>query len=372
MKLLRLCKQHIRLNHPLPWNVHAEPGHLLLSKGFVLSSQAQIDALLARGMYVDQDEYEQSPRPAAPEANAKIDPFTLWSNILRQVALVLHHPDHPGFAAEIRQLSGTIQKAMQDDIEVGSFEVLHEHTVGYAVMHSLQTAFVACLVAERFGWSEAERHTLLQAALTMNIGMLNLQNTLAQQPTPPTPDQRAQIDAHPRKGREMLEAAGVTDVDWLHTVEHHHVTQGGKPLPADRSTVSPLACMVHYADVYLAKMSPRATRPALAVNVAARELYVHAGGPDNPYVAAIIKEMGIYPPGSYVKLANGDTAVVTRKGPTANAPQVHSLISADGWVFPDAKQRDTSKSEYKVVAAVPRDNVLLRLNRPRLFGYATA
>ena len=130
--------------------------------------------------------------------------------------------------------------------------------------------------------------------------------------------------------------------------------------------------MIHYADVYLAKMSPRATRPALAVNVAARDLYVHAGGADNPYVGAIIKEMGIFPPGSYVKLANGDTAVVTRKGPTANAPLVHSLISADGWVFPDAKLRDTTKGEYKVVAAVPRDNVLLRLNRQRLFGYATA
>ncbi|WP_306565137.1 HD-GYP domain-containing protein [Aquabacterium sp.] len=372
MKLLRLCTQHIRLNHPLPWNVRSEPGQLLLSKGFVLTSQAQIDALMARGMFVDQDEYEQHARQVAEEGFAKVDPFALWSNILRNVAQVLLHPDSPTFVTEIKLLSGTIQKAMNDELEVGSFEMLHDQPVGYAVMHSLQTAFVACLVAERFGWSEAERHTLLQASLTMNISMLNLQNVLAKQVTPPTPEQRGEIDAHPRKGRQMLEAAGVTDTDWLHTVEHHHVTQGGKPLPADRSALSPLACMIHYADVYLAKMSPRATRPALAVNVAARELYVHAGGPDNPYVAAIIKEMGIFPPGSYVKLANGDTGVVTRKGESASAPMVHSLISSDGWVFPDAKLRDTTKPEYKVVAAVPRDNVLLRLNRQRLFGYVAA
>lgn len=371
MKLLRLCAQHIRLNHPLPWNVRNEPGQLLLSKGFVLTSQAQIDSLLSRGMYVDADEYAQHARQSAEGAAPKIDPFTLWSNILKNVAQVLLHPSSPNFATDICQLSGTIQKAMKDDIEIGSFEMLHGQPVGYAVMHSLQTAFVACLVAERFGWSESERNTLMQAALTMNISMLNLQNVLAQQTTPPTPEQRAEIDAHPHKSREILEAAGITDQAWLQTVEQHHVTQGGKPLPKDRE-LNPLACMIHYADVYLAKMSPRATRPAMAVNVAARDLFVYAGGAENPYVAAIIKEMGIFPPGSYVKLANGDTAVVTRQGATANAPIVHSLISADGWVFPDAKPRDTTKGEFKVIAAVPRDNVMLSLNRHRLFGYAVA
>lgn len=212
MKLLRLCVQHIRLNHPLPWNVHNEPGQLLLSKGFVLTSQDQIDALLARGMYVDQDEYEQQARKAAEAVSvAKVDPFTLWSNILKTVAQVLLRPDSPTFVTEIGQVSGTIQKAMKDDIEIGSFEMLHGQPVGYAVMHSLQTAFVACLVAERFGWSESERHTLMQSALTMNISMLNLQNVLAKQATPPTPEQRAEIDAHPHKSRAMLEAAGVTD-----------------------------------------------------------------------------------------------------------------------------------------------------------------
>jgi hypothetical protein len=147
MKLLRLCTQHIRLNHPLPWNVHNEPGQLLLSKGFVLTSQDQIDALLARGMYVDQDEYEQQARKAAEAVSvAKVDPFTLWSNILKTVAQVLLRPDSPTFVTEIGQVSGTIQKAMKDDIEIGSFEMLHGQPVGYAVMHSLQTAFVACLV----------------------------------------------------------------------------------------------------------------------------------------------------------------------------------------------------------------------------------
>lgn len=79
--------------------------------------------------------------------------------------------------------------------------------------------------------------------------------------------------------------------------------------------------------------------------------------------------MGIFPPGSFVKLANGDTAIVLRRGESANTPQVQSLISADGWVFPDPHFRNTAKPEFKVVATVPRSNVMLHLDRKRLFGY---
>ena len=151
---------------------------------------------------------------------------------------------------------------------------------------------LASLAAERLGWSDSEKLALIRAALTMNIAMLDLQNTLATQTTPLTPAQRADIDSHPQRGRAMLEAAQVTCQDWLRTVEQHHVTVDGRDIPKDRTDISPLACMVHYTDVYLARISPRATRAAQAVNVAARDLFMKAGGADNPYAAAIIKDGG--------------------------------------------------------------------------------
>lgn len=368
MKLLRLCAHQISLNQPLPWNVRNEPGQLLLSQGFVLTSPEQIEQLLSRGMYVDADEYE-AHRNRQAVVPRRADPFSVWADILSRVSHVLRDPSHPQFVAGITKVSQDVQQAMQMDPEVGTFEMIYSATGGYATRHSLQTAFIAALVAERLGWSEAERLTLIRASLTMNVAMLELQNTLSQQTEPLSPAQRQQVNEHAGAGRQMLERAGVTDQDWLHTVEHHHVTDGGGPLPADRDSVSQLACVVHYADVYLAKMSGRASRPALAVNIAAREMYTRAGGAENPYVATIIKELGIYPPGSFVKLANGDTAVVLRRGASANAPEAHSLLSQDGWAFPDPRPRDTSKPEFKVVASVPRGNVMMRLNRHKLFGY---
>jgi HD-GYP domain-containing protein (c-di-GMP phosphodiesterase class II) len=369
MKLLRLCVQHIRLHEPLPWNVRTEAEHLLLGKGFVLTDQGQIDALLERGVYVDLDEYEEHQR-ALQQALARPNPFALWADIRKRASLLLRNPrGSPNFSQDLGQLSSLLHGAMKQDVCAGTFEIVSGDANGYSVFHAVQTAFVATLAAERFGWSSEQIATLIRAALTMNIAMLDLQNTLVQQKAPLTPQQRADIVAHPARGRAMLEAAGVTDTDWLNAVENHHVTRDGSELPLERGEACDLACLIHYADVYLAKLSARANRPSIAVNVAARDLFLRGGGNSNPFAAAIIKQMGIYPPGSFVKLANGDTAVVVRPGDTANTPFVHSLISADGWVYPDTKAVDTSAPTHKVVMAVPSSNVLVRINRNRLFDY---
>lgn len=301
------------------------------------------------------------------------DPFLLWSSIHKRTGMLLRqHKDNPRFAQDLSELAGVIHWAMQQDQEIGTFEMMHGETMGYAIAHSLQTAFVASLAAGRLGWSESDRLTLVRASLTMNIAMLDLQDALVRQPTPPTIRQRQEIDSHPQRGRDMLAAIGITDAELLHTVAHHHVTPGGHALPADRSHLSPLACLVHYADVYLAKLSPRATRGAIAINVAARELHTSAGGTSNPYVTAIVQEMGIYPPGTFVKLRNGDTAIVLRRGTTPETPLVSSLLRADGTPYLMTQGVDANDPDHKVVAALPRGLVMLTLNRRRLYEQAQA
>ena len=167
----------------------------------------------------------------------------------------------------------------------------------------------------------------------------------------------------------MLEAAGITDADWLDTIAHHHVTPGGHALPRQRRDLCPLACMIHYTDVYLAKLSPRATRAAIAVNGAAREFHVSAGGADNPFVTAILQEMGIFPPGTFVKLRNGETAIVLRRGATPDSPVVRSVMDCDAHALPAPLARDTTEPAFKVVAALPRGQVPLHLDRQMLFGH---
>jgi HD-GYP domain-containing protein (c-di-GMP phosphodiesterase class II) len=374
MTLLRLCLDQIKLHEPLPWSVRNEPGQLLLSKGYLITDQAQLDALVERGVFVDQDEFEaQQATQSRAQAPERVDPFALWKDINQRAhELLTTHAGNPQFRQDVASVSSDIQLAISTDVEAGMFEMVFNQPESYAVPHSVQTAFVACLASERFGWSPNERQTLTHAAMTMNIAVLALQNALSRQTTPLTPEQRTALVNHARDGREVLEKAGIDSPDWLQAVEQHHVTVNGKGLPQDRTGLSQLACMVHYADVYLAKISSRTSRQAMPPHMAARELYINADGANNPYVAAIIKEMGLYPPGACVMLANGDTALVVRRGEHAHTPQVYSLAGANGRPLREPVPHDTALAEFKVVGALPRDNISLMVDRSQLFGYATA
>jgi HD-GYP domain-containing protein (c-di-GMP phosphodiesterase class II) len=370
MKLLRLCAHEIELGHPLPWHVRNERGQLLLNKGFAITEVSQIESLLERGVYADADEYEQENERRQRERTSKFDPFKVWAGIHRKVGSILRSPSGcPQFANEVSSVSAEIQQASNQDVDVGKFEMVQADSPNYAVRHSLQTAFVAHLVAQRLGGSLAEQQSVISAALSMNIAMIELQNALVSQATPLTPEQRAFIKDHGRSGRTTLESLGVRDDTWLQAVEQHHVTEGGGPLPEKRAHLNEVACLIHYVDVYLAKLSTRANRPAMGTQTAAQQLFLGAGGATNPYAAAIVKEMGIYPPGTFVKLQSGETAVVIRAGESAHTPKVCSLHDAEGMRYGVPIPRDTTDPTYKVVAAVPRSNVLIKLDRSRLLGY---
>jgi HD-GYP domain-containing protein (c-di-GMP phosphodiesterase class II) len=365
MKLLQLCAGQIRLNQPLPWNVRTGPGELLLGKGQVLSSQRQLEALLERGMYVDEEEYERHRKHLEAAAAAE-DPFYIWTDLVHKLAPLLRQPQaNPDFQGQVRAIAEQLSQAIKRDADLGNFELRHMERVGYPVLHSLQTAFLCKLVSARLGLSNDETLSLLCASLTMNIAMLDLQQALCMQTHPLSEVQRTAIQTHAERSMHMLNDAGVSDAGWLEAVRRHHGARSeSEPSGHD------LAAIVQHADVYLAKLSSRQSRPAMPVHEAARSFFMQQGGAMNPIAAAIIKEMGIYPPGSYVKLANGETAVVVRRGESANTPQVFSLSNAQGIAFAEPVRRDTRNDRFRVLAPVSEGNVMVRFDRTRLFRSA--
>ena len=376
MKLFQLCTQQVQLNKPLPWGVRNEQGYLLLQKGYVIKDAEQLGSLLHKGVYVDIEDYEANHR-AEKIAEGKSNTFAMWSDInLRVASLLGQAAQHDNFDTGVNNASKDIHIAIAiaiaiaKDVEAGMFAMMSSDPDNYAIAHSIQTAFVASLAADHFGLSSDERSSLSNAALTSNIAMLTIQNLLYKQAGPLTDEQRNTIDAHPKDGRAMLEQSNVQDMHWLNAVEKHRVTTDGRGLPEDRRDLNDLACIIHYSDVYLAKVGARAYRPAIAPNKAARDLYVSSGGLHNPYVSAIIKEVGLYPPGTFVKLANGDTALVIRRGEHAHMPMAYSLISKSGTLYPESVPRNTALDTYKVLTSVSKSSVSTKIDCQKLYEIA--
>lgn len=352
----------LKAGSPLPWGVRDGTGKLLLARGHTLTDPRMVQALLERGMFVDAGEVRATGRGGKdPIAVPKQGFLGRWRGLLARLTTLLTSPQD-NFAQAMVEVVDVLLGMADRESDKMLFQILrHDHSrpLMYGLAHSLHTAGVCCLTARRMGWPEAQLRSLVSAALTMNISMLELQGRLAVQHTRPNTEQRNAINSHPARSVQMLRDAGVTDAVWLQAVEQHHETPDGKGYPAGLTEVSDTALMLHFVDVFTAKISARALRAPMLPNQAARDIFTQNNG--HPLAAVLVKEFGIYPPGCFVKLVSGETAVVVHRGENANTPQVFCLTNRNGDALNQPMRRDTSVKEHSVVAVVPESNMKVRV-----------
>lgn len=363
MKLLPLqdVAAQLKPGAPLPWGIRDADGKLLLARGHLVADAEMVRVLLERGMFVDAGEVGGTGSRSEPVPVQKEGFFGRWRLLYGRLGSILMSPaDNLGQV--IGELAGLLISLVDSDPDKMLFQILrHDQTrlQTYGVSHSLHTAAVCCLTARRMGWDEDQRRSLVGAALTMNVSMIALQGRLAMQATPPTPEQRAEIHSHPQRSVEMLQRGGVTDPLWLLAVAQHHETGDGYGYPMGIADTHEAARMLHYVDVFSAKISARASRPAMLPNMAARDIFTANHG--HPLAAALIKEFGIYPPGCFVKLLSGETALVTRRGSNANTPHVACLTNRNGDPLAQPIRRDTAHKDHAIISVTTESNVMVRI-----------
>lgn len=370
MQLLKLVQNQVRLNEPLPWNIRDAGGQLLLAKGFVLRDEQQLEALLERGMYVDVEEVKAAKRAAEQAAARAPTLFGQWERLLWRLDKLLRSiGTDPGFEIELDALSTDLLALIDRDPDVAIYLVVRQDQKRfpiYGLTHALHTATICLLMTRRVGWDTGRTLSLVKAALTMNVSVLDLQGRLCAQGVPPTESQRALLREHPFKSAAMLRAAGVADEAWLRAVEQHHERCDGSGYPQGLTELDEMSTALRHADIFMAKITPRALRPALPTQQAARELFAESKG--GPLAAALIKELGIYPPGDFVKLKSGECAVVVRRGADARTPLAASITTRDGMPMVSTVQRDTARPEFAVVSAMNDKSLVLRVPPERLYG----
>jgi HD-GYP domain-containing protein (c-di-GMP phosphodiesterase class II) len=346
---LSAVKHRLQLGAPLPFNVRNADKTLILARGQKIESAADLAALLERGALVDLAELV-SPNDRIKQARRDQLPG-LWSGAISKVAAAMDRVPEPGFFEALVEASGPMQALVERDPDLAIFQVLQQDpSTAYGAQRATQTAIASLLVANRLGWEAAHTERAFKVALTMNLSMLQLQGALAEQKEPPTPGQREQILSHPERSVRMLEQAGVSDAAWLEAVLNHHETEAGSGYPNGNTEPSQLAALVRRADLYTAKLARRATRPAMAPDKASRQLFVK--DPGNALTAAIVKEFGICPPGSQVRLANGEVGVVIERGPTITSPVVAAFADSRGFPLPRMVRRDTGVKAYAVAGVL--------------------
>jgi hypothetical protein len=358
-------RHRVTLGQPLPFGIRDADGRLLLARDRVIETLEQLEGLLNRGTYVDGTELED---PAAKIRDAKAEDLPqLWTFNMEQMGRVLRSKVDAEFHNSLERAAHPVLALVKRDPDMAILQVVRQDDgpiTQYASRHAVHAAVAGQLAAKRLGWGDEVAESLFRAALTMNLSMAELQDKLAAQLTPLTTLQRQALQEHPERSAELLQTAGVTDVNWLAAVRTHHEKGDGKGYPKGMTDIGDLAMLLHRADCFTAKFSPRATRGVVAPDQAARQFF--QSDPGNPMTAAIIKEFGIYPPGCAVKLKSGETGIVMRRGAMANAPIVAIVTDCNGDALLTPLKRDAAVAANAVAAVLPPKALKVRVRMEAL------
>jgi HD-GYP domain-containing protein (c-di-GMP phosphodiesterase class II) len=277
----------------------------------------------------------------------------------RLSVLLLSPRQQPQWLADLKQVQAELGSLLQADADGALYSLLQiaaTTTVGYSTSHAMVCASLCHLVAPVLGLQRVQQDSLTLAALTMNIAMTRLQDDLALQSDAPTPDQRRLVDVHPLAGAHLLRDLGVQDPFWLHTVEHHH----------DPDSADLLTRVLMATDRYAALLSPRETRPGRCVTDSARSVIAYKRDALDEVGHALVSTVGICPPGTFVRLEDGRTAIVLRRSRQPGTPWVAPVLDAEEHPIPNPELVNTANEGLGIEAALVPKSVRVRLNHTRM------
>ena len=393
MSLVPIPIAMLEVGKPLPVNVLSGTGQLLLRKGQPIVSEQHRDKLhgfdasttasdaaawqrayermvhemLLAG--VDLQEIARMPMPSEIRENDFVVGQQLqggWLDLQEVLRGILYQG---GLAINpMRRLVGIEEKVQLllktdvDDSLYCLFQALADDALGYCATHALLCASVCELTGSKLGLSAMQRRALVRAALTMNIGMARDQDAMARQTTPLSAWQKGLIKEHPQRSVDILTGFGVDDGEQLDIVRWHHDADSAEAQASNAASRRILAM----ADGFIARMAARKTRSAQSAVKAVKLMVIGAQGDALGVGSAMAQAVGFYPPGSYVLLENGETAISVRRGVRANTPWVVPIIDKDGMPVVRYAAKDTSKAEFVIAAPVNFEAVKIAVNAEKI------
>lgn len=366
--MLRLVHLHPSLiGEPLPWAVFTESGVLVASAGMVVADEAHFRKLVARPLYREIETGEQPPQPPG------INPLERLETLAREADALLIPPHSALLADQLHELLQALLKTLRADPEACLGYLRRATPARPSVHHALHVLVVAVLLSERLDYDEAQQHSLAGAALTMNITVLDIQDRLHRFPGPLGEGERSALSSHPLGAVQALQAGGVTDADWLQAVAQHHenIDGSGYPRRLDIEAICPMARLLRVVDVYCAKISGRHYRPPQSNRTAMKDIFGRERARLDPQISAqLLRAMGLYPPGTLVRLANGEAACITRRGRGGMAHFATSFLDSRGRLMDVPRERPLDRPTYALRGFMEAEPDWPAINWKTLWGYA--
>lgn len=361
-QLIPIDPKLLQLERPMQASLYDRHGTLVIKAGYAIRIQRYLDLLVLHGLYYEKSDepavarWKAAPMPALSREQLRRNSFEDVDQIKLRLQRLLEFyrsasASQEDFRRRVQLLALEIQDALEYDTDACLASLNLDVETPYEVLHHLLAAMLCEIIGRKLGVSEDARLSLVQAALTHDIGMMDVQHQLESHVGELPADLKARVRSHPDDGVKRLQEMGVTDKTWLTALSHHHERLDGKGYPRGLAgEVIPIPSRIMMiADIYSAMIQDRPYRKAIFSREALRQLFVDMEKQcDQRLIQMLIKEIGIFPAGAVVKLANGEVAVVAERRDNSASPLVYTFLNAQGLPTLAPMRRETSRKEATI------------------------
>lgn len=340
--------------------------HPFLAANFVVENQQQIDIIQTLPLdfvffYPDKSQL-QSSAPAVPANNSDTEANAVAEETLRlqqqkqqRIDAAKAHRSaiqktEKVFAQTLGQVKSLMQtlasrplnvvedsqvliQQMTDTILGAESLVIHFMASGSKEQqnfysHSLNVSVLSMLLAEKLGMSELEVQNVGMGALFHDIGKLKIPSQITRKKTPLTTPELNLLKMHPRYGRELVDLISIFPAGAKVVIEQHHEYYDGSGYPQGLKgdLIHPLTRIVTVTNEFDNLCHPLDAAKTKTPHHALSYMFTQMKGKfHHDTLAAFIKLMGIYPPGTMVQLSDSRLGIVM-SAHAANLTQPEVLV----------------------------------------------
>ena len=297
------------------------------------------------------------PQPPAPEKASFNDEVKRAAKICakgKEAVLSMFQEARMGKAIEadaamplVEEISNSILRNPGALISLARLKTADDYTY----MHSVAVCALMIALARQLGLSDDETKDAGMAGLLHDLGKALIPTVILNKPGKLTEEEFAIVKTHPEKGHELLlTASGVSEVTKDVCLHHHEKIDGsGYPKRLNAETMSRFAKMGAVCDVYDAITSNRPYKAGWDPAESIKRMAEWTGHFDPTIFQAFVKSLGIYPTGSFVRLASGRLGVVIEQGEKSLlTPKVRVFYSSKAQAYIKPETVDLARSPEKI------------------------
>lgn len=210
----------------------------------------------------------------------------------------------------------------------------------YTIGHSVRVAALGVLVARSLGWSVELQNEIATAGLLHDLGKGKVPDEILFKPGRLSADERKIMETHSALGARVLLNNGETNSIVLSAAWGHHLREdgGGYPKMPSWFVRSSAAALIHVCDVFEALTAVRPYKSSMSPRKAYEIMIKDEGAFQPRILAALIRTLGLYPPGSEVILSDGRQAVVVSQGTSPELPFIRVTHDESGKALSSSNQ----------------------------------